>query len=103
MLLGRGVLAPVRGVGYCDDELVLRGQASRIEVTPDPAGGAGLVVRVVRRRLLVQRATSTPGRAFQLGCLPVTPISDGVRHPRLVNRWTWYRHTEDLRLVRGLV
>jgi hypothetical protein len=24
---------------------------------------------------------------------------DGVPHPRPVTRWTWYRHTEDLRAI----
>jgi hypothetical protein len=102
VLVGLGVLAPVRGVAYCDDEQVLRGTASRVEVTPDPSGGAGLVVHVVRRGLLARRVRTAYGRATQLGCLPAHPVRDGVRHPRAVSRWTWYRHTEDLRLVRGL-
>jgi len=101
VLLGLGVLGPVRGVAYCDNDQVLRGQASRIEVGPDPQGG-GLVVRV-RRGMLLRRTHAAAGRAFEIGCLPTSPVSDGVRHPRSVNRWVWYRHTEDLRLVRGLV
>jgi hypothetical protein len=28
-------------------------------------------------------------------------VCDGVAHPRPVRRWTWYRHTADLRLVRA--
>jgi hypothetical protein len=38
-----------------------------------------------------------------LGCIPTRPISDGVAYPRAVSKWTWYRHSEDLRLVRGLI
>ncbi|KAA2260081.1 hypothetical protein F0L68_20345 [Solihabitans fulvus] len=102
VLLGLGVIAPVRGVGYCDDNQVLRGQAARVEVTADPDRKLGLVVHVTRRGLIGRRTTTTQGRAFQVGCLPTTVTSDGVRHPRPMNKWTWYRHTEDLRLVRGL-
>ena len=99
VLLGMGRIGPVRGVGYCDDQQVLRGQASRIQVTPDPKGGLGLVVEISRRGLLRNRVSTTTGRAFQLGCLPTAPRCDGVTHPRPVNRWTWYRHTEDLQLI----
>lgn len=102
VLVGLGVLGPVRGVGYCDDDNVLRGQASRVEVTPDPDGGTGLVVHVIHKRLFAQKVKTTAGRAFQLGCLPTAVTSDGHPHPRPMNKWTWYRHTEDLRLVRGL-
>jgi hypothetical protein len=102
VLVGLGVISPVRGVGYCDDDNVLRGQATRLEVTPDPDRGAGLVVRVIHKRLFGQKSKSTAGRAFQLGCLPTAVTSDGIPHPRQMNKWTWYRHTADLRLVRGL-
>nr|WP_243859452.1 hypothetical protein [Amycolatopsis arida] len=104
VLVGRGVLGPVRGVAYCDDEVALRGLARRIEVEPDPhsaGGGPGLVVRV-SRGLLFRRQITYTGRAVQLGCVPVTPVSDGVPYPRPMSRWTWYKHTEPLRLVRGL-
>lgn len=102
VLLGLGVVAPVRGVGYCDDDVALRGQARRIEVEPDTEGGAGLTVTVTKG-LVFRRTTSFAGRAFQLGCLPVSPVSDGVPYDRPMTRWTWYRHTQDLRLVRGLI
>ena len=102
VLVGLGVISPVRGVGYCDDDNVLRGQATRLEITPDPDGGAGLVVRVIHKRLLGRKVRETAGRAFQLGCLPTAITSDGIAHARQMNKWTWYRHTEDLRLVRGL-
>ncbi|MEU4740245.1 hypothetical protein AB0G02_07210 [Actinosynnema sp. NPDC023658] len=102
VLVGLGSLGPVRGVGYGDDTVVLRGQASRLEVTPDPDGGPGLVVRVIHKRLFGRKVTSTAARAFQLGCLAVQVNSDGVAHPRPMTKWTWYRHTEDLRLIRGV-
>ncbi len=102
VLMGLGVLSPVRGVGYSDEHNVLRGQASRIECTPDPDGGRGLVVRIVNKRLIGSRVRESRPRAFQLGCLPTTAVLDGHKHPRPVDKWTWYRHTEDLRLVRGV-
>ncbi|SMD07773.1 hypothetical protein SAMN05660733_03933 [Lentzea albidocapillata] len=102
VLMGLGVLAPVRGVGYSDADNVLRGQASRIECTPDPDGGLGLQIRIVNKRLIGSKVRVSRPRAFQLGCLPTTAVLDGHKHPRPVDKWTWYRHTEDLRLVRGL-
>ncbi|MFD5824566.1 hypothetical protein [Lentzea sp. NPDC060358] len=102
VLMGLGVLSPVRGVGYSDADNVLRGQASRIECTPDTEGGLGLVVRIVNKRLIGSKVKESRPRAFQLGCLPTTATLDGHKHPRPVDKWTWYRHTEDLRLVRGV-
>ncbi|HWN34299.1 MAG TPA: hypothetical protein VNP03_16235 [Pseudonocardia sp.] len=104
VLLGRGELRPLRGVVYCDDRLVLRGQANRLVVTP--AAPVGVDVRASRVGLfglLGRRTHAAFGRAVQIGCLATTVLVDGVPHPRPVTRWTWYKHTEDLRLIRGLV
>lgn len=103
VLVGMGQIGPTRGIGYCDDTTALRGRVSAIEVTPDPDGGLGLIVRVIRRGLLGKRVSSFRGRAFQLGSLPVLPVKDGEAHPRPTSRWTWYRHTSDLRVARGVV
>ncbi|MEV6643502.1 hypothetical protein [Amycolatopsis sp. NPDC051371] len=99
VLVGRGVLRLVRGVAYADEQVALRGPASSIEVTPDP-GGPGLSVRVVKGTIF-KRPTTFSSRAFQIGCIPTRPVSDDVVHERAVNKWTWYRHTQDLRLVRS--
>jgi hypothetical protein len=99
VLLGLGVLAPARGTVYCDDQLALRGAAERIEVAPDPAGE--LTVRVVRRGFLRNRTFA--GRAVQFGVDPVAPTRDGVAYPRPMERWTWYRHTEDLLVCSDVV
>jgi hypothetical protein len=99
VLVGRGRIGPVDGVAYCDETVALRGTAKVIEVEPDGSGGPGLTVRVVRGSLF-KRAETFSARAFQLGANPVQPESDGVVFPRAVDKWTWYRHTEDLRLVR---
>ncbi|HKS45577.1 MAG TPA: hypothetical protein VJT49_10785 [Amycolatopsis sp.] len=96
VLVASGTIGKVRGVAYCDDTVALRGTARSIEVWPDSE--AGLRVRV--RKGLLGREETFPARAFQIGCTPVKPSYDGVDHPRAVDRWTWYRHTEDLLLIR---
>jgi hypothetical protein len=101
VLVGRGTFGPIRGVAYCDDDVALRGTARSVEISPDSEGGPGLTVRVVKG-LLFKRPVQYAGRAFQIGCLPTRPTRDGVPFDRPITRWTWYRHTEDLRLVRGL-
>jgi hypothetical protein len=103
VLVGRGVIAPVRGMAYCDETVILRGQASRITVSPDPDRGAGLLVQVTKRALVVKRVTAALGRACQIGCVPAIVRLDGVPHPRPVTKWTWYRNSDDLRLARGLL
>lgn len=100
VLLGLGVLAPANGTVYCDDQLALRGTAERIEVAPDPEGE--LTVRVVRRGFLRAKTTTLHGRAVQFGVDPVAPTRDGVVYPRPMERWTWYRHTEDLLVCSGV-
>lgn len=100
VLIGLGSIGPVRGVGYCDDTRVLRGPAKSVTVVP--LLGAGLQVSVKHRGLLNRREQVTAGRSFEIGCLPTRVVRDGVAHDRPQKRWTWYRHTEDLRLIRGL-
>ena len=95
VLVGRGAFGSVRGEAYCDEHLAFRGAARSVEVTPSRDG---LTARGVTGSLL-KRTTTWHGRAFQLGGVSVRPTCDGVEHPRAVNRWTWYRHTEDLRLA----
>lgn len=95
VLLGLGVLSPVHGTVYCDDAVALRGSSPRIEVTP---AADGVEVRVARGRL--RKPAVFAGRAVQFGVDLTAPVSDGVTHTREVTRWTWYRHTEDLRAVR---
>ncbi len=97
VLVGRGVVAPLDGVAYCDDQVVLRGRATRLEVTPDRE--LGLMVAVARRGILRRRVRHTAGRAVQLGCTPTDVWRDGVA-ARTTDRWTWYRHTEDWNLIR---
>jgi hypothetical protein len=109
VLVGRGEIRGLRGECYCDDVLVLRGATPRLVVAPGPAGVAVRAGRGRRRpdgriRPVPQtRASgrgSAVGRAVQVGCLPASVVSDGVAHPRTVERWTWYRHTSDWLLVR---
>lgn len=98
VLLGAGTIAALDGVAYCDDTRVLSGQAKLLLVTPDPDG-----VRVTVRHNGLLRRSSAPvtGRACQIGGELPEVVSDGVPYGRPMPRWTWYRHTEDLRLARG--
>jgi len=102
VLLALGELGPITGgTIYVDERNVLRGPAERILVRPDPA--RGLAVTVARRRtlgLLGPRPRTALGRAVQMGMDPTTVQLDGREYPRTMDRWTFYRHTADLRLVR---
>ena len=109
VLVGRGEMRSVRGECYCDEHLVLRGEARRLVVAPTPDGLAvragrhprppdGRMAPVPARAPAGQGAAI--GRAVQIGCEPATVLLDGVPHPRPVRRWAWYRHTEDWLLVR---
>jgi hypothetical protein len=98
VLLGLGVMPNVSGTVYCDDEIALRGVAARIEVRPEPT--KGLLVQVVRKGLLRERSQVLLGRAIQFGIAPSVPVRDGLEYPRPMERWTWYRHTEDLQAIR---
>ncbi|HEX4722889.1 MAG TPA: hypothetical protein VH333_10270 [Pseudonocardiaceae bacterium] len=99
VLIGLGTIGPLRGVAYCDDTQVLRGPAKTIRVVP---ASNGIEVAVAHRGLFNRRQRSTTGRAFEVGCLPTKVVRDGVAYERPVKTWRWYRHTEDLRLVRGV-
>jgi hypothetical protein len=99
VLIGLGRIGPLRGVAYCDDTQVLRGPAKTIRVVP---GGPGIDVTVAHRGLFNRKQRSTQGRAFEVGCLSTRVVRDGIAYERPVKRWNWYRHTEDLRLIRGL-
>lgn|GEM_PF-1403210 len=103
VLVGVGYLGPVSGTVYVDERRVLRGAAHRLRVEPDRE--KGLAVTVTRRRFIGigRRPTTTLGRAVQIGTVPSTVVRDGIPYPRPMDRWTFYKHTEPLRLVRGVV
>lgn len=98
VLVGAGTIAALDGVAYCDDARVLSGPAKLLTVTPDPAG-----VRVTVRHngFLRRTGPAVTGRACQIGGELPEIVSDGVPYGRPMPRWTWYRHTEDLRLAIG--
>jgi hypothetical protein len=96
VLMGKGSMRIARGEAYCDAELVLRGAARRLVVSP--LAPVGVQVRVSTGTLR-RRVRAAHGRALQVGCLETTVTCDAVEHPRPVKRWVWYKHTEDLRLV----
>lgn len=102
VLLAHGVVSPIRAVAYCDDQLALREPARKLRVQPSAPWDAGLTVRITATGPL-HRNRTYHGRALQLSFdpnAPATPVLDGVPRSRPINRWTWYRHTEDLQLVR---
>jgi hypothetical protein len=111
VLVGRGEVRSVHGEVYCDEVLALRGSARRLVVTPWRDGASAVAVRAgwwgsapdgdVRPVPPTARAGrgAAAGRAVQLGCLPARLVRDGVRHPRPVTRWAWYRHVVDWLLV----
>jgi hypothetical protein len=94
VLMGQATIGPLDGEAYCDDVLALRGRARLITVSPGADGVVGRVRQGFRTR-------EYRGRAFQVGCHSAAVVSDGVAHPRPVQRWTWYRHTEDLKVIAG--
>ena len=108
VLAGRGEVHAFTGECWCDDTLVLRGPTPRLvaAVTAD-----GIAVRAGRGNALPdgrkrpvppfgQGRGSSVGRAVQVGGPSLAVTADGVEHPRPLERRTWYRHTEDWRLVR---
>ncbi|WP_235883375.1 hypothetical protein [Saccharopolyspora elongata] len=118
VLLGEGSIEPITGQVYCDDEQVLNGAATSITISPDPEAAPlpeptsdpmnamldpaadGILVTTVRRGLLRSRRTVARGRAVQASFRSATVHHDGITHPRPMEKWVWYRHTEDLRLAR---
>ena len=102
VLVGLGTLTPVQGTVYIDEIRALSGAASHVLVEPD--GERGLVVTLIFRRVLGfgRRPQTFRGRAVQIGTVPATVINDGKVLDRKMERWTYYKHTEPLRLVRGV-
>jgi len=103
VLVGAGYLGPVNGTVYVDEHRALRGTAKMIKVEADR--DKGLAVTISRRRFVGvgRRPKTTLGRAVQIGTFPTTVVRDGIPYSRPMDRWTFYKHTEPLRLVRGLV
>jgi len=101
VLVGAGSLGPLTGTVYVDEHRALQGPAHALRVQPHP--DKGLAVTVTHRRFagLANRSTTTLGRAVQIGCAATSVIRDGVAYQRPMERWTFYKHTEPLRLVRA--
>ena len=105
VLVGDGYLGPVNGTVYVDEKRVLGGAAYRLSVRPDQDKGLAVTVeprRLAGLALFAGRRTTTLGRAVQIGTVPTTVVRDGIAYPRSMDRWTFYKHTEPLRLIRKL-
>ncbi len=102
VLIAAGYLGPLNGTVYVDEHRVLRGAAQRLRVEPDRE--KGLAVTVTRRRVMGvgRRPRTTLGRAVQVGTVATMVVRDGIPYPRPMDRWTFYKHTEPLRFVRGV-
>ena len=98
VLLGAGTVTGIDGVIYLDDTRVLSGPAKQVRVTPDPGG---VRVTVTHKGILGRTGPAVIGRACQLGGELPDVVNDGVPHGQAMPRWTWYRHTEDLRFARA--
>lgn len=103
VLVGEATIGPVRGSVYIDEYRVLNGPARGLIIQPDAA--KGLSVTVVPRRILMfgRRPISQQGRALEITVAPTRLIADGRERDTPVDRWNYYRHTEPMRLVRGVV
>lgn len=103
VLLGIASMSPIQGTVYVDENKVLSGGAAHLLIEPDT--DKGLAVTVVPRRLIGfgRRSRTFKGRAVQIGTVATTVISDGRPFDRKMDRWTFYRHTDPLRLVRGVL
>ena len=103
VLVGVGYLGPVNGTVYVDEHRVLRGPARRLQVVPHREKGLEVTVTTRRGFAGFGGRPRINGRAVQIGTVPTTVVRDGVPYARPMDRWTFYKHTEPLRLVRGLV
>jgi len=104
VLVGSAELSPLDGTIYVDENRVLRGPAHRLRVQPEPQKGLAVSLelrRPSRLGMLARRSQTTLGRAVQIGTAPTNVVRDGIAYPRQMDRWTFYKHTEPLRLVRG--
>lgn len=100
VLVGAGELGPLQGTVYVDEHRVVGGFAHQLRVQPDRAKGLAVTVTAKTFAGLPRGRKTTLGRAVQIGTVPTTVIRDGVPYPRPMDRWTFYKHTEPLRLVR---
>ncbi|RIJ78099.1 hypothetical protein D1871_04215 [Nakamurella silvestris] len=100
VLVGSAELAPVDGTAYVDERRVLHGAVRRVRVRPNAE--SGLTLGVEQRRFLGLGHTwqEFEGRATSVGAAGMTVVSDGVEHRRPMDRWTYYRHQQPLRLLR---
>lgn len=103
VLLGLASISRIQGTVYVDENRVLSGSAAHLLIEPDTE--KGLAVTVIPRRLIGfgRRARTIKGRAVQIGTVATEVISDGRPFERKMDRWTFYKHTAPLRLVRGVL
>ncbi|AZI59083.1 hypothetical protein EH165_13985 [Nakamurella antarctica] len=108
VLISQAWIAPIDATAYLDDSRVLFGKASKLIVRPHQ--GLGLEITIERERKIAgislgRKSTTKLGRAISMGAsdgTELTVISDGVERPRPMQRWTYYRHTEQMQFAHRL-
>ncbi len=85
--------AKITGESYVDSVLLFSGNVGQILIEPTLEGLRAALPRHWRQRWVA-------GRAVQTGSTGMALTRDGVTHDRVVNRSTFYRHTQDWLLVR---
>jgi hypothetical protein len=93
-LIGRATVVgpdghPFEGEAYVDDTPIVRGRASQVDITANPAmPGLSARSRSGRRR----KSAWVEGRAMQLGTTGAIVVRNGVPGERPVKRVAFYRH-----------
>ena len=85
--------AKITGESYVDSVLLFSGNVDQVLIEPTLDGLRAALPRRWRQRWVA-------GRAVQTGSTGMALTRDGVTHDRVVNRSTFYRHTQDWLLVR---
>ncbi|MDQ6659051.1 MAG: hypothetical protein M3Z00_12670 [Actinomycetota bacterium] len=103
VLIGEATFGPIHGTVFVDEYKVVPASARGLIVQPDDRNGLNLTV--VSRRILGfgRRSRTHYGRATEITTSSTGLIADGVRRSSNIEHWTYYTHTQQLRLVRGVV
>lgn len=103
VLIGEATIGPIHGTVFVDEYKVVPASARGLIVQPDDRDGLSLTV--MSRRILGfgRRSRTHYGRATEITTSSTGLVADGVRRSTNIERWTYYKHTQQLRLVRGVV
>jgi hypothetical protein len=103
VLVGEATIGPVRGPVVLDGFRMLNGAARGVVIQPDRDEGVSVTVVPRRIGMFGRRPTSRLGAQVRVETAPATLVTDGYEHPEQVERCSYSRHPQPLRLVRGVV